>query len=58
MLPLSLGAAEFITAIYYLPVYQRNVIPLRVSDAWAALPLLSITWGEGGVCDRDGAGGC
>lgn len=35
-------AAEFITAIYYPLLYQRNVIPRCVSDACAALPLWSI----------------
>ena len=45
------GAAEFITTIYYLLLYQRNVIPLSASDAPHCHygPL----WGG----DRDGAEG-
>ncbi len=35
-------AAEFISAIYYLLLYQRNVIPRRVCDACATLPLWAI----------------
>ena len=37
-------AAEFITAIYYLLLYQRNVIPRRVSDACIHTAIMVHYW--------------